>query len=146
MKLNSFICVVFKTVLFISSSNFIKGQFTNSTNNSATRIEPVCERGASCKEKCTKEIQYAFVEPEPLCHCDPLCAEFDDCCADYERMCKLVEEDETAVHIKRNTSQSTEQQPKFQCITFETSKNRPGVWMVTSCPSGWSKHDNIKVP
>ena len=155
MKLSSVLYHLFGAVLCISSfsSKFTKSQVT--FPNSSQLALPTknsnydglfCQGIASCKGKCTDKIQYGFSEPEPLCHCDPLCLKFKDCCGDYVRTCKLSQAVASNTTISTSAdSAHTEAQLQFQCVTFEISKNRPGVWMVTSCSRDWPEDETYKV-
>ena len=91
-----------------------------------------CAASTSCVGKCRTKIDPGSNNNELKCFCDDHCALFHDCCADYEQVCLS--------NIRHNSSRSLNVK-LWKCISGGNTKTPKSVWMISQCPSNWTRDE-----
>ena len=99
---------------------------------------PTCPLKFSCSKGCDKET---FKGDDPdgdaaHCHCDRDCLTFQDCCADYTKLC-----DPNPV----NPGIPLGWNYNYSCVKLSTEfGQQKGIYMITTCAANWNGNEDVR--
>ena len=99
---------------------------------------PTCPLKFSCSKGCDKET---FKGDDPdgdaaHCHCDRDCLTFQDCCADYTKLC-----DPNPV----NPGIPLGWNYNYSCVKLSTEfGQKKGIYMITTCAANWNGNEDVR--
>lgn len=101
-------------------------------------VEPAtCPQQFSCRNKCENASFQGddFYGDFAHCHCDQDCLKFQDCCADYTRVC---EANPVSPGIPN-------QNLNYSCVKLSTESGQTkGVFMITTCAADWKGDEDVR--
>ena len=98
----------------------------------------ICPDNFSCRKGCENTpFQGDDLNGDPAhCHCDQDCLKFQDCCADFTRVCE-------ASPVNPGTPN---QNLNYSCVKLSTESGQAkGVFMITTCAADWKGDEDVRL-
>ena len=99
---------------------------------------PTCPRTLSCGKRCDNET---FQGDHPdgdaaHCHCDRDCLTFQDCCADFTKLCEQKPVN-PGIPLGWNYN--------YSCVKLSTEfGQKKGIYMITTCAANWNGNEDVR--